>query len=100
MFRSKFMYVVIAAIVVFIAIQSVEPDRTNPPGNPAGSFESVAKAAPEVTAVRRLAAFMDIVLQWYWVFPQKRSSVRAIRQALGSLVCLVRQTVTRIIWIV
>lgn len=45
-----------------------------------------------------LAAFMEIVRDWDSIFPQKRSSVRAIRQALGSLVCLGRRTLTRIIW--
>ena len=45
-----------------------------------------------------LAALMEIVQEWHSIFPQKRSSVRAIRQALGSLVCLGRRTLTRIIW--
>jgi len=45
-----------------------------------------------------LAAFMEIVRGWGPVFPQERSSRRAIRQALGSLVCLGRRTLTRIIW--
>jgi hypothetical protein len=45
-----------------------------------------------------LAAFVDIVRDWHLVFPQKRSTVRAIRQALGSLVCLGRRTLTRITW--
>jgi hypothetical protein len=45
-----------------------------------------------------LAALMEIVRDWHSVFPQERSSVRAIRQALGSLVCLGRRTLTRIIW--
>jgi hypothetical protein len=45
-----------------------------------------------------LKAFLDIMREWHAVFPQKRSSLRAIRQALGSLVCLGRRTVSRIIW--
>jgi len=45
-----------------------------------------------------LAAFVDIVRDWRPVFPQQRSSLRAMRQALGSLVCLGRRTLTRIIW--
>jgi hypothetical protein len=32
------------------------------------------------------------------VFPQRRSFERAIRQALGGLVCLGRRTLSRIIW--
>ncbi len=45
-----------------------------------------------------LAAFLEIVRDWRPVFPQERSSQRAIRQALGSLVCVGRRTLTRIIW--
>lgn len=45
-----------------------------------------------------LETFLDIVHSWNTVFPQKRSCRRAIRQALGSLVCLGRRTVSRIIW--
>ncbi len=45
-----------------------------------------------------LAAFMEIVRDWRSVFPQERSCQRAMRQALGSLVCLGRRTLTRIIW--
>lgn len=45
-----------------------------------------------------LKAFLEIVRGWNAVFPQERSSLRAIRQALGSLVCLGRRTVSRIIW--
>jgi hypothetical protein len=45
-----------------------------------------------------LTAFLEIIRKWQSVFPQERSSLRAIRQALGSLVCLGRRTLTRIIW--
>ncbi len=45
-----------------------------------------------------LATFMSIVRKWQSVFPQQRSSRRAMRQALGSLACLGRRTLTRIIW--
>jgi hypothetical protein len=45
-----------------------------------------------------LTAFLEIVRGWGPVFPQERSSLRAVRQALGSLVCLGRRTLTRIIW--
>jgi len=45
-----------------------------------------------------LAAFLDIVQDWSVVFPQKRSFKRALRQALGGLVCLGRRTIARIIW--
>jgi len=49
-------------------------------------------------AMTLLAAFMKIVRPWHSIFPQQRSSRRAIRQALGSLVCLGRRTLSRIIW--
>lgn len=45
-----------------------------------------------------LETYLEIARGWRVVFPQERSSMRAIRQALGSLVCLGRRTMTRIIW--
>ncbi|MBI3477599.1 MAG: transposase [Acidobacteria bacterium] len=45
-----------------------------------------------------LAEFLSIVQDWRDVFPQQRTFVRGVRQALGSLVCLGRRCLTRIIW--
>lgn len=45
-----------------------------------------------------LAAFLEITADWRDVFPQARTFHRAVRQALGSLVCLGRRCLTRIIW--
>jgi hypothetical protein len=45
-----------------------------------------------------LAAFLDIAAGWRDVFPQSRTFQRAVRQALGSLVCLGRRYLSRIIW--
>lgn len=45
-----------------------------------------------------LSAFLQIVQDWRPIFPQPRSFRRALRQALGSLVCLGRRTLSRIIW--
>jgi hypothetical protein len=45
-----------------------------------------------------LAAFLDIAADWRSAFPQTRSWKRAVRQALGSLVCLGRRCLSRIIW--
>lgn len=45
-----------------------------------------------------LDAFLELVQDWHRVFPQRRTTTRAIRQALGSLICLGRSTITRIIW--
>jgi hypothetical protein len=45
-----------------------------------------------------LAEFLTITQDWRGVFPQQRTFQRAVRQALGSLVCLGRRCLTRIIW--
>lgn len=45
-----------------------------------------------------LKSFLEITADWRAVFPQARTYHRAERQALGSLVCLGRRTVSRIIW--
>ena len=45
-----------------------------------------------------LENFLEIAADWRSVFPQLRSTRRATRQALGSLVCLGRRTLSRIIW--
>lgn len=52
-------------------------------------------AAPPATL---LGTFLDIVAPWRDVFPQRRTYRRAVRQAVGSLVCLGRRCLTRIIW--
>ena len=45
-----------------------------------------------------LTEFLVIVQDWRGVFPQQRTFQRGVRQALGSLVCLGRRCLTRIIW--
>ena len=45
-----------------------------------------------------LECWLEIVRPWRSVFPQERTFHRAVRQALGSLVCLGRRCLTRIIW--
>ena len=45
-----------------------------------------------------LEVFLEIISEWKTVFPQARTTRRAIRQALVSLICLGRRTMTRIIW--
>jgi hypothetical protein len=45
-----------------------------------------------------IAAFLETVQEWAEIFPQKRSFERAIRQAIGGLVCFGRRTISRIIW--
>jgi len=48
--------------------------------------------------MKLIEAFLIIVLEWEMVFPRERSFKRAVRQSLGTLVCLGRRTLTRIIW--
>jgi hypothetical protein len=45
-----------------------------------------------------LAAWLHIVSEWRSSFPQERTLRRAVRQGLGSLVCLGRRCLSRIIW--
>lgn len=45
-----------------------------------------------------LSEFLAITAGWRCVFPQQRTFVRGVRQALGSLICLGRRCLTRIIW--
>jgi len=45
-----------------------------------------------------LAEFLDITRDWRGVFPRQRTFQRGVRQALGSLVCLGRRCLSRIIW--
>ena len=45
-----------------------------------------------------LSEFLAITADWQPVFPRQRSHRRAVRQALGSLVCLGRRCLTRILW--
>ena len=45
-----------------------------------------------------LTEFLSIAEEWREVFPQQRTFQHAVRQALGSLVCLGRRCLTRIIW--
>jgi hypothetical protein len=45
-----------------------------------------------------LAVFLSITQDWRNVFPQQRTFQRGVRQGLGSLVCLGRRCLSRIIW--
>jgi len=48
--------------------------------------------------VSLLSEFASLTQQWRQVFPQQRTFQRATRQALGSLLCLGRHCLSRIIW--
>lgn len=45
-----------------------------------------------------LTAFLDLLSCWRTVFPQQRTYRRAVGHALGSLACLGRRCLSRIIW--
>ncbi len=45
-----------------------------------------------------LPCFLAIVAGWEEWFSQPRTYLRAVRQALGTLICLGRRTLSRIIW--
>jgi DDE superfamily endonuclease len=45
-----------------------------------------------------LDTWLEIVTDWKNVFAQARTARRAVRQALGSLICLGRRTLSRVIW--
>jgi hypothetical protein len=45
-----------------------------------------------------LSEFLTVTQAWSDVFPQQRTFHRALRQALGSLVCVGRRCLSRIIW--
>jgi hypothetical protein len=45
-----------------------------------------------------LAAFLAITADWRSLFPQKRTWRRGVRQSLGSLVCMGRRCLSRVIW--
>jgi hypothetical protein len=45
-----------------------------------------------------LECWLEIVCPWSAVFAQQRTFLRAVRQGLGSLLCLGRSTLSRIIW--
>jgi hypothetical protein len=45
-----------------------------------------------------LGCFLEIVADWEAVFPQSRTYLRALRQTLGTLICLGRRTLSRIVW--
>ena len=49
--RTKLRYAAIAALVMAAAIQFIQPDRTNPPADPAASFEALMAPPKEAVAV-------------------------------------------------
>ncbi|MFN7921068.1 MAG: transposase [Bryobacteraceae bacterium] len=73
--------------------------NAKPKPKPVPSPKASAAQTPATgTAAALLAAFLSIVSEWQNVFPQQRTYLRAVRQALGGLICLGRRTISRIIW--
>jgi hypothetical protein len=70
-----------------------------PPSSTVSRISTRLPQAPPPKGPRSLlACFLDIVADWEVLFPQSRSYLRAVRQALGVLICLGRRTLSRIIW--
>jgi hypothetical protein len=53
--------------------------------------------SPQPPSSTLLECWLDIVRPWRVVFAQQRTFLRAVRQGLGSLLCLGRSTLSRII---
>jgi hypothetical protein len=68
--------------------------QTIPPSVPSRIPEGPSPESPRSL----LACFLDILADWEAIFPQSRTHLRAVRQALGTLICLGRRTLSRIIW--
>lgn len=68
MLRKKAKYVILAIAVLLVGAQFVQPDRTNPPANPVGSFAAVANPHPETAAIlqRACADCHSNETSWPW----------------------------------
>jgi cytochrome c551/c552 len=49
--RKRLRYAAIALAVLAVVIQLIQPERSNPPADPAASFEAVVSPSPQVAAV-------------------------------------------------
>ena len=67
--RRILKYAVLVLVFLFVAIQFVQPDRTNPPVDSSSAFEAVAKPSPEVASLLRRACYdchsHNTVWPWY-----------------------------------
>ena len=70
----------------------------SPPSTPSSLPQRLAAGPPPPGPRSLLACWLEIVADWEKVFPQSRTFFRAVRQALGTLICLGRHTLSRIIW--
>jgi hypothetical protein len=60
--------------------------------------EKIMPLQPPSPSPKLLECWLEIVQPWRTVFVQQRTFLRAARQALGSLLCIGRSTLSRIIW--
>ena len=69
MWRRILKSAVFAAVLLFVAIQFVQPERTNPPVDPSSTFEAVARPSPQVASLVRRACYdchsHNTVWPWY-----------------------------------
>ena len=69
MWRRLLKYTVLVAALLLVAIQFIQPERTNPPADPSSSFEAVAKPSPQVASLLRRACYdchsHNTVWPWY-----------------------------------
>ncbi len=67
--KTVLRYAVVVALVLLVAIQFIQPDRTNPVSSPDKSFAAVAKPNPEVAAIIERSCrdchTNDTVWPWY-----------------------------------
>jgi hypothetical protein len=66
---KKLKFVVLAFVILLAGSQFIQPDRSNPPINPAATFEAVAKPSAELTAVVSRACYNchsnNTIWPWY-----------------------------------
>jgi hypothetical protein len=67
--RKPLKYALVAVVVFLAGAQFIQPERPDPPTNPADTFEAVAKPSPEVAAVVRRGCYdchsNGTVWPWY-----------------------------------
>jgi hypothetical protein len=74
MSRKIFKRALLGLVALAAGIQFVQPERGNPPSDPAGSFEALVRPSPEAAAVTRRACqnchSNQTVWPWYgWMAP-------------------------------
>ena len=69
MLRKILKYAGLIVVLLLTAAQVVQPDRTNPPTDPAATFEAVAKPSPQLIAIVQRACgdchSHDTAWPWY-----------------------------------